>query len=70
MIRIEMTEGRPLRTTVASFTSSPARSSRASPACVVRCTARGCDWSVTSNVARRLGQFWRWHVADVHRKSL
>lgn len=33
------------------------------PVFVVRCTARGCDWSVTSNVAKRLGQFWRWHAA-------
>ena len=33
------------------------------PVYVVRCTARGCDWSVQSNVAKRLGQFWRWHAA-------
>ena len=33
------------------------------PLFIVRCTARGCDWSVTSNVAKRLGQFWRWHAA-------
>ena len=33
------------------------------PLFIVRCTARGCDWSVTSNVAKRQGQFWRWHAA-------
>jgi len=35
---------------------------------VVRCTARGCDWSIQSNVANRLGLFWRWH-AQWHRKQ-
>jgi hypothetical protein len=33
------------------------------PVFMVRCTASGCDWSVQSNVAKRLGQFWRWHAA-------
>lgn len=38
------------------------------PVYVVRCTARGCDWSVQSNVVKRLGMFWRWHAA-AHRVS-
>ena len=32
------------------------------PVYEVRCTARGCCWSVQSNVAKRLGMFWRWHA--------
>lgn len=32
------------------------------PVYSVRCTARGCDWSVQSNVVKRLAVFWRWHA--------
>lgn len=37
---------------------------RPEPVYTVRCTARGCDWSVQSNVAKRLAMFWRWHAAS------
>lgn len=38
------------------------------PIYAVRCSRRGCDWAVQSNVSKRLSTFWRWHLAW-HRKD-
>lgn len=39
------------------------------PVYEVRCTARGCEWSVQTNVSGRLNQYWRWHLA-YHRENM